>query len=260
MTHQPRERDMNRSHWVLAAALFVAGAGTTSCGVRAADADRQETPQVLLAERLQAKPPRTLSVSGTSTLQVLPDVVDVHMTLQAEKSRPAQAISELRSRREALIPALKSHGLDNADIKVSYLSMNPVYNYKTGQVRAYQASINVTASVRDFDRVGPIMEAGAVAKVTRMHSTFRSTQMSELKKKVRDMALTAAQDKAQQMAAALDVAIGPVQTISENQTGSAWSYRPVVANSMDFAQPQANAVQPSLQPLTLTVNVVYQLD
>ena len=108
------------------------------------------------------------------------------------------------------------------------------------------------------------MEAGSQNGATAMTTGFRRSDLAELKKKVRTMALTAAKDKANQTAAALDIKLGRIMNVAENAGGMMWSaaYFPQVANFMETnAGPRtvADALGGALQPLTLDVTIVYEL-
>lgn len=106
------------------------------------------------------------------------------------------------------------------------------------------------------------MEAGAEAGAIAMTSQFRRSDLPEMKKKVRDMALAAAQDKANQTAHALGIKIGRITSVAESQGGMMWNsmYFPQVAN---MASTSNGASGPTLggvlQPLTLDVTIAYEL-
>ena len=102
----------------------------------------------------------------------------------------------------------------------------------------------------------------ADAGASQLSSAFRRSDLPELKKKVRDMALAAAKDKAKQTATALGIDLGRVVAVSENAGGSMWNatYFPQVANAMERNDVQGGtALGGTMQALTLDVSVGYQL-
>jgi uncharacterized protein YggE len=117
----------------------------------------------------------------------------------------------------------------------------------------------VTATTHDFSKIAPLMEAGAEAGATSLSSQFRRSDLPALKKKVRDMALTAAKEKAQQTADALGIHLGRVVSVGENAGGTMWSnaYFPQANAAMTQAAPES--LGGALQPLTLDVTIGYEL-
>ncbi len=210
--------------------------------------------------------PGGMTVTGTATLEVSPDCADITMTIDVEGARPGIATTGAQAKQQAIVDALKKLGVEASDVKLSTLTMNPVYEWiKDRNVfKGYRAAITITATTKQFDKIGPIMEAGSANGATAMTTGFRRSDLSELKKKVRTMALTAAKDKAKQTAEALDIELGRVMNVVENAGGMMWSaaYFPQVANAMESnAGPRtvADALGGALQPLTLDVTIVYEL-
>ncbi len=129
-------------------------------------------------------------------------------------------------------------------------------------MRGYVASVTVTATTKSFGKIGSMMEVGADAGATSMSSQFRRSDLAELKKKVRDMALAAAKDKAKQTAGALGIDLGHIVSVAEN-VGGMWNqaYFPQVSNAMEVrAAPSTGvALGGTLQPLTLDITIGYEL-
>jgi uncharacterized protein len=205
--------------------------------------------------------PGVVQVTGIATLQVAPDIADVQMTLSIEEPTPREATAALRTRRAQLLPALRSAGVAGDELRVSQIALQPVYTRDAeGRIRDYEASVTVTASLRDFDRIADVMDAAAEVGVARMSTRFRSTELEARKKEVRGMALEAARDKAEQMAGAVSASVSRALLVTESPSGAGWLYGGI-SNVMETAQFGASdgPLLPDLQPLTLTVTVHYQL-
>jgi uncharacterized protein YggE len=101
------------------------------------------------------------------------------------------------------------------------------------------------------------MDAAAGANASRIFSSFRRSDLPQLKTKVRDMALTAARAKAKQMTDALGIKLGRVVSIAESRNdGSA--YYGSVSNEV-IRGPRIDAVEGSTQQLTLDVTLGFEL-
>jgi uncharacterized protein YggE len=225
---------------------------------------RSEPPQIILHNEKEAIGPGQMVVTGSATLQVSPDCADLTMTLIGEASRPGAAVDKARARQDAMITALRKLGIEDADLKLSTMSVSPSYEWIKDRnvLKGYIARITVTATTKRFEKLGPMMEAGADAGVTEMVSQFRRSDLDELKKKVREQALLAAKAKAQQSATTLELDLGRVSGVSEGSQSYMYSnmYFPRVANSVDTLNDTVAAVLGGeLQPLTLEVTVTYDL-
>ncbi len=234
---------------------------TTACGDR--------TPHVIAVPATTAEidRPGQMTVNGQATLEVSPDCADLTITLSADDIKPGVAVKRLEAKRLILISSLQKIGVETADLKLSNLQLDPIYEpnregWATLKVRTYRAQITVTATTKDFSKIADIMDTAASAGATTISNQFRRSDLPALKKKVRDMALAAAKDKAKQTADALGIKLGRVMSVAENQGGMMWTanYFPQVANSM-ATQDASGAVVlgGSLQPLTLDVTVGYEL-
>ncbi len=203
-----------------------------------------------------------MTVTGTATLEVSPDCADLKMTLTADAARPLAATTQVDKEEDALVAALTKAGVARNDLKLSTLSLEPVTSpVSPYQVTGYRAAIAVTVTTRDFTKIGALMEAGAEAGATSLTSQFRRSDLPELKKKVRDMALAAAQDKARQTAHALGIELGHIVSVGEASAGVMWSsaYFPQTSNMAASMNQSGAAVGGELQPLTLDVTIGYEL-
>jgi len=243
-------------------AALVLASSLTACGDR--------TPQVIAVPAsadVDKDKPGQMMVNGQATLEVSPDCADLTITVAADHIKPGLAVKQLDAKKQALISALNKIGVETADVKLSNLQLDPIYEpnregWATLKVRTYRAQITITATTKDFAKIGDIMDAGANAGATSIANQFRRSDLPALKNKVRDMALAAAKDKAKQTADALGIKLGRVTSVVENQGGMMWhaTYFPQVANSMEVRNTSDAAVLGgSLQPLTLDVTIGFEL-
>lgn len=164
---------------------------------------------------------------------------------------------------------LEAEGIETDAIAVSTVRLNPTHRWDAHRERniptGYDATLSVTATTEDFTTIPAIMEAGAKAGVTRSSTTFSNSELTDLKARVRGMALEAAKAKAAQFSEALELPALRVVSVAESQAGQAWStygraFDNVVANAMDFVPSLPGALQAETLPLTLTVTVGYAFE
>lgn len=205
-----------------------------------------------------ASPPGQLTVTGTATLEVSPDCADLTMTLSADAPAPGPATAAVQREQASLVAALTTLGVAGADLELSYLTLQPVYDPSGLTIRTYRAQITVTATTRDFAAIAPLMEAGAAAGATSLSSAFRRSDLAALKTQVRAMALAAARDKAAQTARTLGIHLGRILSVSETAGGHLWPGEYVPNAIATHAAPAT--LGGALQPLTLDVTIAYELE
>lgn len=210
-----------------------------------------------------AASPTGMTVTGSATLDVAPDCADIRMTLSVDDARPAVATSGAQAKQQTLVDALARLGLTTRDLKLSTQVLDPIYEYVGNRtvLKGYRAAITITATTRQFERIGAIVEAGANAGATALTTQFRRSDLSDRKQEVRAMALAAAKAKAEQTAQALGIELGHVISVGESAGGVMWTneYFPSVANARASDGNAGTTLGGALQPLSLDVTVVYAL-
>lgn len=238
------------------ASLLLAGS-LVACSDRAPQIIAVPTPSDI------AKP-GSFVVQGTATLDVSPDCADLTMTITADGARPGAATSGVQSKEAQLVAALEKLGVQRGEIKLSTLNLSPIYapnaeGWSTLKVATYRATITLTATTRNFDQIGPMMEAGANAGASGMSSQFRRSDLAEQKKKVREMAIAAARDKAAQTAKALGVELGRIVSVGETPNGYMWGAQYFPANARGVVEDKMTPLGGESQQLTLEVTIGYEI-
>ena len=253
---------MKRSVLILTVALSIAGC-------RGGHAAERVRPIIMPAAN--AMPPdRTLTTSGKATLQIEPDLAIVSVRLEVERvSTSTRAASQLAAMKASLLAKVDKLGIKSSQAVASHTQIRPIYSphqeRKLRRIVGYNAWAEIVVELQDFDRMGPVIDAAVKSGGTNVRTSFKSTQLTEHKRTVYDMALKAARSKAEQMAGVLDIESMRVRTVAEGQLGGGWYgwQTSHVANAVDFAPAgQAGAtasVTPGAKELTLTISVVYEI-
>lgn len=214
--------------------------------------------------------PGNLTVMGTATLEVTPNVADVTLELTATAPSPRAAVAKLRAREQVMRKNLSDDGVAAQEVAVSTLNLGPLSRWDAPRQRqvptGYEARLRVSVETEDFAQIPSIVEAGANAGVTTSSTTFRNSEMSALKRKVRDMALDAAKAKAQQFRSSLELGRMRVVAVSEAPSGMAWAAYGLgfdntvgMANAVGGAGSATGPVHAETLPLQLTVTIGYEL-
>jgi uncharacterized protein YggE len=197
--------------------------------------------------------PRQITVTGTATLEVTPDLLDVRMSLTQIAPRPAMSMSLLRGRQAQLIKSLPQ----GATARLSNLSLYPQTDDK-GRITGYQSALEVTVTTKDFDQLGDIAEAAAAANATGISTAWRRSDLVDMKDHVRVLALQAARAKVDESAKTLGFNVGQIDSINEN-AGNYWGGNAMSNAVENNTAAPSGGYDPAASELTLTVTITYEI-
>ena len=208
-------------------------------------------------------PPRVIEVDGVAQLDVVPDLLDLVVTVQDRATTPAAAAASVEKRQAAVRAALESAGVAKDALVVSYQTLNPWWDDDRTRPRGYDASVSLVATIPP-DRLAAVADAAVAAGASGLSTRFRASDIPAKKRTLRDMALRAAREKAEQMAGAMDVRVGAVLALREDGgSGAGWGLS--MANAMAY-EPAAGAgegdhdLRPEAIKLDLTVHAVFAIE
>lgn len=244
-----------RTRWLgtgALAALLVVAAAVPAFGPRG----------TLAVDPAAGTPEHTISVVGTGTVTVVPDVADLRIGVQVTKPTVKEARDAAASAMTKVVAALRAAGIADRDIQTAILSLQPVYDYgpNGGQAKltGYQLTNTVAATVRDLARVSDAVDGAMAAGATTMDGiTFRLDDQTAAEGQARTAAMAQAKAKAQALASAAGVSIVGVASISE---GSSPVMPIAYAGAAKAAADVATPVQVGTSQIELTVSVVYLID
>lgn len=86
---------------------------------------------------------RTISLTGRSTVQVMPDRVAVSFSVENQEKTARDAIRVNAGMIDAAIQSLKEAGVDESEISTAYFNVYPVYEYREEPVECYYRDVVV---------------------------------------------------------------------------------------------------------------------
>ena len=243
------------------AAAAVALLALAGCG-RGGDAAGAATPAAGVSTD-NGRP--SIAARGVGQVKGTPDTLRVVLGVETRAGRAQEALAANNDRANALINTLKENGVEQKDIQTSQLSIHPTYDDKGQRITGYQVNNSVTATLHDIGGAGALIDAAAAAAgdAVRVQSIgFSIDDDSALKAEARTQAVHLAQLQAEQMAKAAGVKLGGIRLISEVPSGSPMPYYEQLNGvAKDSARSSSPApIEPGQQELTLTVDVVWDLE
>ena len=201
---------------------------------------------------------RTVSTTGVAIVRSAPDealiTLGVHTdadTAQAAMDRNAELMADV-------IASLLDAGLIEDQLATSSLSLWPTWGIDGQEVVGFTAENQVTATVRDLDRLGSIIDR-AVASGANLSSgiTFRVSENSAAADAALTEAVADARRKADLLAQAGGASLGEVITIAEASSGG---ISPPVLYAEDLAgADRATQVLPPTLESQVSVSVTWSL-
>ncbi len=195
--------------------------------------------------------------TGVGRVTGTPDTATVTLGVQVRADTAAAALDRANQGAAAVIDVLRQNGVDEADIATSSLSIYPVYDENGQRVTGYEASNTVTATLRDVDGAGAVIDATARAAGTDVvlnGISFSISDTSEMMQQARQQAVEAAQAQAQELATAAGVSLGELISLTESG-----GVTPPVPYAAEADMGGGVPVEPGTQELSLTVTAVYAI-
>lgn len=165
---------------------------------------------------------RTISVSGSGSVRVDPDIATAVLgvtktdpNLPAAKSACDAAIAQVKA-------ALKRTGIADEDVQSIQYQIRRINQNPQAGIRQAVWSVTHTLQVRTEkpDTIANVVDAAVGAGATDVQNIYFSVDsLAKHRTKSRELAVQAATEKAQQLAALLKVNIGEVISISEGGDG-----------------------------------------
>lgn len=219
--------------------------------------------QPLSAQTVQSTPahePASLLVGATAEIRVVPDRAELSIAVESRARTAAQASSETARVQAAVLQAIRRQGVAAAEIQTRSVHVTPEYQYprEGGRptVTGYVARNDVTVTLSDLTKVGPVIDAALGQGATNVAGPrLTVANPDSARREALEAAVRKALADAQVMARAAGVRVGRVLEMSTHSGGDVLELaRPAV---MMRAAPDAPATP--VEPGTIAVQAVVQL-
>jgi uncharacterized protein YggE len=179
-----------------------------------------------LAASAQEPPSRTIVVSGTGEASAVPDQAQVSAGVTVQAATAEEALDANTAAMERVFDTLEDAGIEERNIRTSNFSVNPEYepyrddNPNPRRIVAYQVSNQVTAIVDNIDNLGATLDALVRSGANQINGvSFSIADPDPLEEEARRAAVADAIAKAQTLAEAAGVTLGPIISIQESGGG-----------------------------------------
>jgi hypothetical protein len=208
----------------------------------------------------QQPPERYISVTGEGEVHVVPNLAIIHagVTTQGKTARTASDANGTAMAK--VIAALKASGIAERDVQTSQFSIRPLFDSRRdgdNRITGFQATNRVSAKVRDITKVAAVLDQVISAGANDLSGIeFTVSEHSKLLDRARSDAVADARRKAELLAKAAGVKLGPAMAVVEN--GGA-PPAPMERMRLRAAPAAAPPVAAGEQTLQVSVSVTFGL-
>jgi uncharacterized protein YggE len=212
-------------------------------------------PALIRAENTDPRP-GTISVDGSGSVETEPDTATTSFGVVTQGATAQEAMSQNSEAMKKVIDALKRAGVPAKDLQTQYVSLDPRYDNQGREILGYNASNSVSAVVRDLAQVGAVIDAGIGAGANNVSGPSLSREdRDKLYHEALAKAVAEAKAKADVLARAAGVTVGPVQSMTESPQGG--GPMPIAFGAMRAAAD--TPIETGTTQITAGVRIVFTL-
>ena len=175
-------------------------------------------------EDLNCQTERSINVTGTAIINVVPDRALIQLGVQSNGASPREVAQVNENTTQMVVKAVEGLGVAPKDIVTDRYIIEPIYDsYESLYIKGYRIHNLIAITLRDVEKVGEVIVAALEAGVNQVVDVeFYINELRQYRDQARSLAMAAAKEKAQDLAQAAGVEVGCVLSIHEN-TWSAYN-------------------------------------
>ncbi len=162
--------------------------------------------------------PRTITTTGESIVKVAPDNVIINLTVETVNQDLKAARSENNGKINSILSLCKKEKIENDDIKTSQISVSPKYQYEQQKYvyKGMQVYQSLSITLKDISKYNAFLDELLGLGTRYVNGVeFKTSELKKYREQARSLAIAAAKEKAQKLAAELSQNIGKPLLINE---------------------------------------------
>lgn len=166
-----------------------------------------------------------ITVNGEAIVKVQPDKIIITFGIETWDIDIMVAKQKNNKIMKDAIALIKESGIEDKNIQTDYLSIEPRYDnsYEKKNFIGYFVRNTFVVTVTEPDNVEEIVTGVLQSGVNYIHNiNFQTTEFKKYREQAREQALLAAKEKAEKMAATLNMKVGDPVQINEGYGGYNW--------------------------------------
>jgi uncharacterized protein len=242
-----KEEPMQVSRRLIAFAGFVACIVLFASTVSAAQADPM--------------PVRKVTVSAVGTVETSPDQVAISAGVVSDGATAMQALKDNSDKMTKMVAEMKAEGIAAKDLQTANFSVRPIYVTPKGEdtpvLKGYRVENTVHMTLHDIAKLGTVLDRLVALGANEIDSIdFGLADPSSAEDEARKQAMQKAKAKAELYAEAAGAELGPVISISEDES----EFTPYAAPGAAAAAMRASVpIESGAATTTVRLHVVWSL-
>jgi uncharacterized protein len=204
--------------------------------------------------------PAAVIVTGTATIDVVPDVARLVVSMQSPAQTASQAESQNAAASDSAISHIVRAGIASSDIKTLGVQVWPQYDYHSSPavLTGFTATQTLQVTIHDLRRIGAVIDAAVAGGATSVQGiTYDLNDHSAASAQALTKAVADALTKARAMANAAGIHLGPVVSMTDIES-TPYPF-PIVRAATASAGPSSTQVSPPDVQLTMSVTVGWSI-
>ena len=204
-----------------------------------------------------------LSVSAQAEVRRVPDIATLSTGVVTQAADANAAMRANAEQMDRVVAAIRKAGIAERDIQTSGVNLYPQYRHAENQpptITGYQASNTVNITVRDIDKLGPIMDALVASGANQVNGpSFDIDDKDGALDEARKAAIAKARARAEMYAGTLGMRVRRIVSISEGGSFGPPVPMPMMAMArMEKAQADTS-ISPGENTVSANLDVVFEL-
>jgi len=208
----------------------------------------------------------TVQVGADGKFEAAPDTAFIQFNISAQADTAKAAYDQAAKEAETSRQVLRNNGIDPKSAQVGFYSVTPNYDYRNPKHRVigYTVTTSVSLKLRDFSKIGPIIQQIADADLTESQSlSYTLENMDEAKSKAVADAYRRARISANALAVASGRTLGELSyasvDVSENIRVFQPARRAMAMGAAAAAPSPTEEFTPQAVTVTAHVNALFAL-
>jgi len=161
---------------------------------------------------------RSLSINGSGTVYVTPDMASINLGIQTRDEQVKDATAENNRVIERIREVLAEYGVQEADVQTTNFSVYPYSEFDPDGMASnvtYQVDNTVNVTVRDISKLGEILDAVIDAGANSIYGIqFAVSDQESAYNQAMEAAVENAAERAEVLAAASGAELGELKSIT----------------------------------------------
>jgi uncharacterized protein len=209
-----------------------------------------------------------ITVTGNGRVFVEPNVARVRMGVLVQRPTAREAQAEANAVVQRFLQQVRPLLRNPQDIQTTRITLSPVYDQRPPQrdqpfqprIVAYQAQNVLTVVVHDFERIGQVIDVGIAAGANQVESIdFGLLDDAAARAEALRLASLDARLKAESIARALGVVVGPIWRIQEGFVARPMMQDQMMMRGVAAPEMAPTPVEPGQLELSAQVQIQFRI-